>query len=225
MTDEIEKELVTLADVTGSFGPWQGLVNRWLKGWEPEQDEYNKCNWHTQTHASGQRFTLTAEKASKLLLTLEAGSFQSVALRFADVSPALFMQWMRNGGSMRYKGAKERSEAIEPYRTFSMMADVVEGLPEIMALSSVQASGDWRAQAWFLERRYRQRWGNDKAQVGVNVGAGGIAGGGSAVVIMIPDNGRDGLLDRQGDVALPHTMREIDAGEGVDEGGRYDHEE
>jgi len=71
----------------------------------------------------------------------------------------------------------------------------------------VMGSGDWRAHSWFLERRFRERWGQDVSKVGVGVLAGASGGG---VVIMIPDNGRDGLLDEQEEIIEAKSVRFLD---------------
>lgn len=197
------------------FGVWSELVAAWLPQWKPERNKQNLCDWEDERHSSGMPFAITALKAGQLLNMLGTGSFLAPSLRAALITPPTFVTWMKNGGSLKYKTEIDRNDAIEPYRTFSMMVDVAEGLPEHAALQTVTGSGDWRAQAWFLERRYRQRWGkDDAAALAKSVGVG--QGGGSAIVIMIPDNGRDGLLDEQSnDMALP---------EGLDDANTYDTE-
>jgi hypothetical protein len=93
---------------------------------------------------------------------------------------------------------------------------------EMSSLAKVRAAAgsDWKAAAWFLERRAPDRWGRRRVEV---TGPDGTALEGR-VVVFLPDNGRgDGSVTVQAQPALPAAVVEAvvnddeDGGEG--EGG------
>ena len=186
------------------FGVWQPLVDRFLPRYEKDDDYLQKVtgnvDWVNERNSNGQKFKITAEQTRKLCVSLSEGTSLSVALRYARIDAINFRNWMKRGGSPRYKTDVEPSQADEPYETFALLVDVADGESEVDALSRLKLSRDWRAHAWFLEKRHASTWGTpDRPRGGVTI-AGQVSEGQAQVVILIPDNGRggDGMAVGQG---------------------------
>lgn len=96
------------------------------------------------------------ERTHKVLVAaLEAGTFRAVAAETAGIHRATLYAWL------------ERGEADHDANKSTMYADLYEAIlkaeanAEYRALQQIQgaAVNDWRAAAWYLERRYQDRWG------------------------------------------------------------------
>ena len=94
----------------------------------------------------------TPEIAQKITLAVEGGMFPAQAAQWAGVSPATYYSWTKRARD----GDPEFLEFLESIRT-------AEASSEISNVTRVRgaAGGDWKAAAWFLERRFRNRWGRN----------------------------------------------------------------
>lgn len=101
----------------------------------------------------------------------------TAAAESCGVSPATVREWLRRG-----EGRDDRP-AQEPYATFATEVRAAEADLEREALECVQAAADrgtWRAAAWFLERRFPERWGRRRV-----VQAGGTGSNGQGNVALL----------------------------------------
>jgi len=94
---------------------------------------------------------LTPSIRARIVELLEAGNYPSTACTNAGVSETQFYDWMNRAVN-----------SIEPFATFAADVRVASAKAEHAALSTLRAMPlGWQAQAWFLERRFRERWAKD----------------------------------------------------------------
>lgn len=98
----------------------------------------------------------TPETALKIIQYLGAGCFIETAAAAAGINKTTLYDWMKKA---------ERSEeagSTEELRAWKAQLDEAEANAEARAIMGIQeagAQGVWQAFAWFLERKYSQRWG------------------------------------------------------------------
>ena len=105
----------------------------------------------------GRKCKLTDEPVRRILDVLATGGTHRTACRAAGISTSTFYNWLERG---------ER-EPSGPFPDFLDAVRQVEAAREIEALASISkaAAVDWRAAAWYLSRRYPERWGNGKRRI------------------------------------------------------------
>jgi transposase len=102
---------------------------------------------------AGRPSKLTAERRDDLTLVLAEGVPVGVAARSVGVSPRSLRRWLAEG-DLRERVAELRSaRRVQP-----------DAISEArLALLILKASEhDWRASAWWLERRWPERWGAER---------------------------------------------------------------
>lgn len=98
----------------------------------------------------------TPEVALKIIQYLGAGCFIETAAAAAGINKTTLYEWMKKA---------ERSEedgSTEELRAWKAQLDEAEANAEARAIMGIQEAGGqgvWQAFAWFLERKYSQRWG------------------------------------------------------------------
>lgn len=105
---------------------------------------------------------------------VEAGNYLETAASFCGLDRTTVRAWAR-------EGARAKSG---PKRDFSTALKRAEGRAEAIALHRIRQAGatTWQADAWFLERKWPQRWGRQPR---------GETDEQKAVVhVHLPDNGR-----------------------------------
>lgn len=116
---------------------------------------------------------LTKVLIKKLSGYIAKGNYQETACYLAGVSPSTFYNW---------KVLAERVAAGETDENADLLLEFLESIKKAeakaeakrIALIDKQAADDWRAAAWYLERRYPKRWGRSDR---LNVEASGPDGG------------------------------------------------
>jgi hypothetical protein len=111
----------------------------------------------------------TPEVENKILQAVEAGNHRRVAAAFAGVSLRVISHWITLG---------KRSPGSVHGAFLRRLLDA-EARAEIRAVAFINKAGqeDWKAAAWYLERKHPGRWGRKDA-IAVGVGAGGVDGHG-----------------------------------------------
>lgn len=105
----------------------------------------------------GRSTELTSEVAETILVHVAEGSFLTVAAGAAGVSEHSVYEWLR-------RGAADASQNLDTlFVRFANAYAQAKQLAEANAVSVLQRGGDgkykdWRAQAWWLERRHKERW-------------------------------------------------------------------
>lgn len=100
---------------------------------------------------AGRPSKLTPELQDRIVKLIEAGNYMDTAAACCDVSRETFFKWMRRGNRQKHG----------PYRRFVDAVKKAEGLAEARALVRVRKAGErwWQAEAWYLERKFPNRWG------------------------------------------------------------------
>ena len=100
---------------------------------------------------AGRPSKLTREVEADLTLMLAQGVPVKVAAAATDVSPRSVRRWLREG-DLRERVAEVRATEREDLHANA----ITEARLVVLILRAAQS--DWRASAWFLERRYPERW-------------------------------------------------------------------
>src|SRR5712692_6482777 len=87
---------------------------------------------------------------AQIVETIRAGSYAEVAARHVGIASSTFYDWMKRGGEGDRRFS-EFSEAIGEAEAFAH-ARAVTIIAKAMA-------DDWKAAAWYLERKYHDEWG------------------------------------------------------------------
>lgn len=93
---------------------------------------------------------LTPEVQERIVSAIRAGCFAETAAEYAGISASTFYEWMERGRRAE-AGYKEFFEAVQQALA---EAEVVH----VGRVSKAAHEGDWRASAWWLSRRCRDRW-------------------------------------------------------------------
>ena len=92
-----------------------------------------------------------------ILDAIENGNYAHVAAAKAGITEKTLYEWLKRG---------ENGE--EPYRKFSERLLTKAALAEdrmvnvVRSASQQEVAGDWKAGAWWLERRFPKRWGKQQ---------------------------------------------------------------
>jgi len=124
---------------------------------------------------------LTPETQEKICNALRAGNHAKVAAEFGGVSESTFYGWL-NKGEAANRGIYRKF--LESVKKAEADAETVR----VARISQAGQSGVWQADAWWLERKFPERWGRRVQEI---TGAGGGPVEVKSVVIYLPDNGRD----------------------------------
>ena len=105
----------------------------------------------------GRPSKLTPALQAQIVEALRAGNFAEVAARHVGIASSTFYDWMKRGanGERRFS---EFADAISEAEAFAQ-ARAVTIIANAMAV-------DWRAAAFFLERKFQEQWGrHDRTDV------------------------------------------------------------
>ncbi len=102
----------------------------------------------------------TKGKQRAILKALKAGEYAKVAAEAQGIDESTYYRWLQRGeAAMKAAGNNEPVDTKErEYADFVVKVRQAEAEAEQAALHALQRSEDWRAMAWFLERRYPGRW-------------------------------------------------------------------
>ena len=108
-------------------------------------------------HAGGRPTKLTPEMLERVDKALRAGLYRKDAARWAGISPATFCNWLLRGEAQRKGKFREFLDAVvnAEQQTKNLMVGSV----------LVAAKKDWKAAAWWLERKFPHDWGKTDAHV------------------------------------------------------------
>jgi transposase len=94
------------------------------------------------------------DTAIKVIEYVGSGCFLETAAAAAGLSKVTLYKWMRLGENKNDPGSTEE------LRAWKVRLDEAEAMAEARAVQGIQEAGaqSWQAYAWFLERKYPQRW-------------------------------------------------------------------
>lgn len=105
------------------------------------------------------------KRVANLLKAIESGLPYETACKLSNINPMNFYNWRKWGEEARKKGVENI------YSKFLDKFEKAEAKAEARALIEIQNAGrkgSWQAWAWFLERRYPDRYGKQVKQVDDN---------------------------------------------------------
>ncbi len=105
--------------------------------------------------ARGRLTELTPELQESIFQALASGCFVEAAAGRAGISKVTLYAWLK-------RGARDNSGI---YFDFLNAVEKATSTAEVAGLAKIRqaAADDWRAMAWWLERRYQTRWGRKSA--------------------------------------------------------------
>ncbi len=102
------------------------------------------------------------DKASALL---QKGVFECTVFNLLGIPSSTWYMW-------KERGRQDREQGVQSiYVEFLEAIEKSEAYAEVKSIEDVKAAGeagDWRASAWFLERRFQDRWGH---KIGMDISA------------------------------------------------------
>ena len=112
----------------------------------------------------GRPTKLTEERANRIISMIAAGSYAHVAAKANGIAESTFYDWMSRG---QKADRDDDGNLLDPDRDsvfaeFSERVKEAEATAEIRNLALIQTAagnGTWQAAAWYLERKYADRWG------------------------------------------------------------------
>jgi transposase len=135
--------------------------------------------------AAGRPTKLNTKLTAKITQELQLGMFIETVCELNGITRETYYQWLKRG-----RAAGEKPDAKERlYVDFLQAVTQASAEAEAHALSQIRKGVDnWTSQAWFLERRFRQRWARTVDQSGM---ADIKPGGGVNFVIQYPTKAED----------------------------------
>jgi transposase len=106
----------------------------------------------------GQPTKLTPERQQKFIDALSAGNYLEVAAHYAGISHTTFYRWMEQGKEQSSGQYHEFCAAVKKAQIDSEVARVAR-------ITQAASQGTWTADAWYLERRYPERWGKQVHEI------------------------------------------------------------
>jgi hypothetical protein len=101
---------------------------------------------------TGRKSKLDKDRQDKLLKAIRVGNDKKVACALAGISEPTLYRWLEQSK------AKNASEQL---REFRESFERVEAEAEVLKVSRIAQAADngrWQAAAWWLERKYPERW-------------------------------------------------------------------
>ncbi len=113
----------------------------------------------------GRKTKLNQDIIDKASALLQKGLFEETVFTLLGIPKSTWYGWKERGQADIEKGVKSiYSDFVDAIRKSESYAEMtaVEGV------RSAGDAGDWRANAWYLERRFQDRWGQ---KIGMDISA------------------------------------------------------
>ncbi|MBZ9715506.1 hypothetical protein [Deinococcus multiflagellatus] len=130
----------------------------------------------------GRKTKLTPALQEKFIRAVRAGNCVETCCDYVGINPDTYYEWQKRG--------QQGGAANEIYREFRAAVLDAQASAEIESVARIRLSGqkgNWRADAWYLERRHPDRWGRQRLELTGKDGEPVTPG----AVVIIPSNGRD----------------------------------
>lgn len=112
---------------------------------------------------------LTKNVTEKLVKAIKAGNFIDVAVVYAGISTASYYRWRERADkeltritkALEHNSYAKILRSERKYVEFRDTIDEALSVAEVAAVFTIRSTfpDDWRSAAWYLERRYPDRWG------------------------------------------------------------------
>ena len=95
---------------------------------------------------------LTPETQEKIVSAIAEGNYLETAAAIGGVSATTFFRWLQEGEQATAGLKRDFWEAVKK-------AEAEAEALRVSRISKAGKDGNWQADAWYLERRYPERWG------------------------------------------------------------------
>jgi len=99
---------------------------------------------------------LTPRVMKKIVNAIKLGNYIETACEYAGISKDTFYRWLKKG----------ETEPHSKYAKFLIQVREALAVAEAYSVQKIKQSDQWQSQAWWLERKFPDRWG--KREVGFN---------------------------------------------------------
>ena len=98
---------------------------------------------------SGRKTKLTPTLQDEIVKRIRAGNYIKVACQAVGISHTAYFDWIKKG-----------EEGISPYSEFLYLVKRAESAAHVhfVAIIASQAPTQWQAAAWWLERKFPDKW-------------------------------------------------------------------
>ena len=98
---------------------------------------------------AGRKTKLTRELTDEIVKRIRAGNYIKVACQAVGISHTAYFDWIKKG-----------EQGISPYSEFLYSVKKAEAEAHVtyVAIIASQAPTQWQAAAWWLERKFPDRW-------------------------------------------------------------------
>ena len=121
--------------------------------------------------AGGRPGKLTPEVQQRIVQAVASGNYLETAAAYGGITYTTFNNWMHRGEERKGENYVAFFEAVKK-------AEADAEVLRVARISKAANEGNWQADAWYLERRYPNRWGKRVSEVS------GPDGGDLRVVVM-----------------------------------------
>ena len=116
-----------------------------------------------QTAVIGRPSIISEEIIDRILANLSVGNYVKPSVEAAGISYQAFRGWVLRGEGDKAAGRET------PFATLVDRLAHAQAAAEANIVGELRKAEDWRAQAFILERRHRERWGKDEQQTKVAI--------------------------------------------------------
>jgi hypothetical protein len=104
----------------------------------------------------GRPTKFTPALQAQIIELVAAGNFLDVACKAVGIAPRTLRHWRQQ--------YRDGDSAVSEYAEFFAALEKALAVAETAAISRIRSGGlGWQGSAWFLERRYPQRWARKPA--------------------------------------------------------------
>lgn len=132
----------------------------------------------------GRKTKLNPELQADFVKVLRSGNWIETACDYVGIHPDTYYEWMKRGES--------NSPSNQIYRAFReavLEARAAVEMECVIRIRMAGSKGNVKADMWFLERSFPERWGRRRVEVTGKDGEPLEQAQGT--VVIIPSNGRD----------------------------------
>lgn len=127
---------------------------------KPKTKPKNKAKPKTEKKKRGRKRKLDKKMIATIGELLEKGNYMNVVCNYVGISEATYYRWLDEGKT--YKESEREIKDPDKLNLILLYETVQKATAkaEIGAVEGLLTHGDtqWQALAWFLERKYGQRW-------------------------------------------------------------------
>lgn len=131
------------------------------------KDEYDPI---VNPKGAGKKPKIDQTKINKICDYIKQGNYRKTAAKLVRINETTFIRWMNTGEKileedMNNSNNMEPSKKAlnNPYVKLYLQVEEAEAFAEAFAVQNIRqesSKGNWTASAWYLERKFPERWAN-----------------------------------------------------------------